>query len=137
MLLVRVTIKPAASEMMNAGNLADQAVADGQFRVEGKAIRQCPAVLEHADVQTAEDVDEDDDDARDGVAADEFAGTVHGPVKVGFLRDVRPALSGLASLMIPAFRSASIAICLPGMASNVNRAATSEMRVAPLVITTN
>ena len=27
--------------------------------------------------------------------------------------------------------------CLPGMASRVNRAATSEMRVAPLVITTN
>ena len=42
-----------------------------------------------------------------------------------------------SSLMMPAFRSASIAICLPGMASNVNRAATSLMRVAPLVMTTN
>ncbi len=30
-----------------------------------------------------------------------------------------------------------MAICLPGMPSSVNRAATSEMRVAPLVITTN
>ena len=30
-----------------------------------------------------------------------------------------------------------MAICRPGMASKVNRAATSEMRVAPLVITTN
>ena len=39
--------------------------------------------------------------------------------------------------MMPAFRSASIAICLPGMPSKANRAATSLMRVAPLVITTN
>ena len=39
--------------------------------------------------------------------------------------------------MMPAFRSASIAICLPGMASKAKRAATSLMRVAPLVITTN
>ena len=37
----------------------------------------------------------------------------------------------------PAFRSASTAICLPGIPSRVNRAATSLMRVAPLVITTN
>ena len=38
--------------------------------------------------------------------------------------------------MRPADRSASIAICLPGIASRVNRAPTSAMRVAPLVITT-
>ena len=36
----------------------------------------------------------------------------------------------------PAFRSASMAICLPGMASSVKRAATSATRPAPLVITT-
>jgi len=36
----------------------------------------------------------------------------------------------------PAFRSASIAICLPGIASRVKRALTSEMRPAPLVTTT-
>ncbi len=38
--------------------------------------------------------------------------------------------------MWPAFRSASIAICLPGMASKVNRAATSLIRPPPLVMTT-
>ena len=43
-------------------------------------------MLDHADVQAAQDVDEGDDDARDGVAADEFAGTVHGPVEIGLLR---------------------------------------------------
>ena len=36
----------------------------------------------------------------------------------------------------PAFRSASMAICLPGMASSVKRAPTSAMRSAPLVTTT-
>ena len=39
--------------------------------------------------------------------------------------------------MSPEFRSASIAICLPGMASRVNRAPTSATRPAPLVMTTN
>ena len=36
----------------------------------------------------------------------------------------------------PALRSASMAICLPGMASSVKRAATSATRPAPLVMTT-
>src|SRR6478735_4012782 len=40
------------------------------------------------------------------------------------------------SSISPAERSASIAICLPGMASRVKRAPTSAIRVAPLVITT-
>ena len=37
--------------------------------------------------------------------------------------------------MMPAERSASIAICLPGMASRLKRAATSAMRPEPLVTT--
>src|ERR1700761_5702542 len=41
------------------------------------------------------------------------------------------------SVIWPAFRSASIAICLPGIASRVKRAATSATRPAPLVTTTN
>ncbi len=41
------------------------------------------------------------------------------------------------SVIWPAFRSASIAICLPGIASRVKRAATSATRPAPFVITTN
>ena len=40
------------------------------------------------------------------------------------------------SSISPEERSASIAICLPGMASSVKRAPTSAMRVAPLVMTT-
>ncbi|MBA7704123.1 hypothetical protein ES703_112923 [subsurface metagenome] len=38
---------------------------------------------------------------------------------------------------MPALRSASIAICLPGIASRVKRAETSAIRSAPFVITIN
>ena len=48
------------------------------------------------------------------------------------LRRVRAS----CSLIRPAERSASIAICLPGMASRLKRAATSAMRPEPLVMTT-
>ena len=40
-----------------------------------------------------------------------------------------------SSVMAPAPRSASMAICLPGIASSENRAATSAILVEPLVIT--
>ena len=42
-----------------------------------------------------------------------------------------------SSVMAPVFKSASMAICLPGIASKVNRAVTSATRSEPLLITTN
>ena len=42
-----------------------------------------------------------------------------------------------ASVMAPVFKSASIAICLPGIASSVNLAVTSATRSEPLLITMN
>ena len=42
-----------------------------------------------------------------------------------------------SSVIAPVFKSASIAICLPGMASNVKRAVTSDTRSEPLLITIN
>src|SRR3954470_12726446 len=48
---------------------------------------------------------------------------------------LRRRLASGSSIM-PADRSASIAICLPGMASRVKRAATSAIRPDPLVMTT-
>ena len=47
----------------------------------------------------------------------------------------RRRLASFSSIR-PAFMSASIAICLPGIASRVKRAPTSAMRSAPLVTTT-
>ena len=46
-------------------------------------------------------------------------------------------LRASSSVMRPALRSASIAICLPGIASSVKRAPTSATRPAPFVTTTN
>ena len=43
----------------------------------------------------------------------------------------------VSSSMRPELRSASMAICLPGMASRVNRAETSATRSEPLVMTMN
>src|SRR3981189_1171832 len=48
---------------------------------------------------------------------------------------LRRSLATFSSIR-PALRSASIAICLPGMASRWKRAATSAMRPEPLVMTT-
>ncbi len=50
-----------------------------------------------------------------------------------FERRVRASCSSIR----PELRSASIAICLPGIASRVNRAETSATRSEPLVMTRN
>ena len=49
----------------------------------------------HPDNETADQVDEHNDDAGDGVAFDKFARTVHRAVEVGFPLDFFPPLSRL------------------------------------------
>ena len=51
-------------------------------------------MLDHADDEAADDVDDRDDDAGDRVAADELAGTVHRSVEIGLLRDFLAAALG-------------------------------------------
>ena len=107
-------------------------------RVALQRLAERHALLPDADGEAAEDVDDGDDDAGDRVAVHELGRTVHRPVEVGFPLDVAcAALRASFSLMSPALRSASIAICLPGIASSVKRAATSATRPAPLVMTMN
>ncbi len=48
-----------------------------------------------ADDEAAEQVDQRDDDGGDGVAPDELGRPVHGPVEVGLVGDLGPALLGL------------------------------------------
>ena len=50
--------------------------------------------MQHADAEASDDIDDRDEDAGDGVAADEFAGTVHGAVEVGFFLDLEAAGGG-------------------------------------------
>ena len=60
-------------------------------------------------------------------------GAVHRAVEVGLLARLRArrALASSSSIR-PAFRSASIAICLPGIASSVKRAPTSAIALGAL-----
>ncbi len=68
--------------------LRHQAVTDGQQGVGGGGIAERHAMLQHAHGQATEHVDEQDQDAGDGVAADELAGAVHRTVEVGFLANL-------------------------------------------------
>ena len=52
-------------------------------------------MLEHADEEAADDVDEEDQDAGGGVAADELGRTVHRAVEVRFLAHFLAALARL------------------------------------------
>ena len=53
------------------------------------------AVLERADHEAADDVDDEDQDAGDRVAAHELARAVHRAVEVGLLRDLVAPRDGL------------------------------------------
>ncbi|KAG1449215.1 hypothetical protein G6F57_016679 [Rhizopus arrhizus] len=100
--------------------LRHQAVTDRQQGIGGGRLAERHAVLHHAHGQAAEHVDEQDQDAGDGIAADELAGTVHRAVEVRFLADFLAARLGLFTRQ----------------QSGVERAVTSETRPAPLVMTT-
>jgi len=69
-------------------DLRHQAVADGQRAVGGQRLGRRHAVLRHADDEAADQVDEGDDQAGDGVAAHELGRAVHGPVEVGVAADL-------------------------------------------------
>ena len=70
-------------------DLGHQTVADRQQRV---SLGRCPdveIVLQHTDEQSAEDVDEHNQDAGDGVAADELRRAVHRAEEIGLVGDRR------------------------------------------------
>ena len=72
-----------------------QTVTDGQQRVNLAGIAEGHAVLEDTDRHAADQVDEQNQQAGDGVTAHEFAGTVHGTVELGLLGHFHPAHFGL------------------------------------------
>src|SRR5690606_41123109 len=77
------------------GNLRDQTVADRQKYVYLHRLVEGQLVLDHADDQAADDRDDHDQDAGDGVTAHEFARTVHRTVKVCFRSHFFTAGTGL------------------------------------------
>ena len=77
------------------GDLGDQAVADGQQAVGRDRLAERHALLDHADGEAADQVDERDDDGGDRVALDELRGTVHRAVEVGLGVHLGAAAAGL------------------------------------------
>ena len=52
-------------------------------------------MLRQTDDQAAHNIDDKDQDRRNGIALDEFRGTVHGTIEIGFLGDFLTAALGL------------------------------------------
>ncbi|MGY4485651.1 hypothetical protein ACVWWR_004842 [Bradyrhizobium sp. LM3.2] len=77
-------------------HLGDEAVTDGQQRVAAAGVGKGEALLRHADDHAADDVDEDDQEAGDGIAADELGGAVHGTEEAALvLQFLAPLLGDL------------------------------------------
>src|SRR5262249_20102385 len=72
----------------------DQTVADREGQVTASGFGQLHALHQHADGETAEDVDEGDQNAGDRVASDELVGAVHRTEEVRGFFQVAPALLG-------------------------------------------
>ena len=121
-----VTSMPRGGRGDQGRDLRDEAVADRQDGVGADRLGERHA-LRQPDDEAADEVDRGDDDGGDRVAADEPAGTVHRAVELALAHQrLRGGGCASASSISPAFISASIAICLPGIESRVNRAATSD-----------
>ncbi|MDT4836844.1 hypothetical protein FQZ97_705580 [compost metagenome] len=75
-------------------NLRHQRVTNGQQDVAVGGFTGAQAVLHHADDQAADDVDEQDDDAGDGVAAHELGSTIHGAEELGLFAHFEAAALG-------------------------------------------
>ena len=71
-----------------------QPVANGQQGVGVGGLGEGKAHLAGADDHPANDIDEGDQQPRHRIAADKFAGTVHGPEKGGFTLQLGPSLAG-------------------------------------------
>jgi hypothetical protein len=117
-------------------DLGDDAFTDRQQRVRCSDRERHP-LLHDADHEAADDVDEDDDDRRDGVAAHELRCAVHRAVEVGRALDVFAALARFGFGDQPGVEVGVDGQLFAGHRVEVKRAATSATRPAPLVMTTN
>ena len=90
------TSRPAAVETISAGTCVTRPSPTVSSGVGAGGVGKAHALLGDADDDAADDVDEDDQQARDGVAADEFRGAVHGAEEAAFvLQRLAACLGGL------------------------------------------
>lgn len=76
-------------------DLGNEAVADGEDTVGREGFHDGEVFLGDTDSDTGDDVDGGDDEAGDGVAFNEFHGTVHGAVELVFFFECGAASAGL------------------------------------------
>ena len=76
------------------GNLGDQAITDGQEHVNAGHFAQRQVVGDQTNGETTDDVDDQNQQAGQRVATDEFGRTIHGAEKVGFLGQLFTAFFG-------------------------------------------
>ena len=89
-----VTTMPAAVETRRAGIWLTRPSPTVRVVKVAAAVGEGHAVAEEADGEAAEDVDDGDQQAGDGVAADELGGAVHGAEEAAFLLELAAALAG-------------------------------------------
>ena len=80
------------------GNLRDQAITNTQNGVCLHRLSHAHVALDDANADAADDVDQRDDNARDGIAANKLASTVHRTIKICFLRQLLAPRAGLIFL---------------------------------------
>ena len=76
------------------GDRRDQRIAHRQRDVERSGLARAQPVACHAQHQTGDDVDEQDQQRGDRIALHELAGTIHRPVEIGLGRDLAAACLG-------------------------------------------
>ena len=91
---VRVTMRPADVEMIRAGTWVTRPSPDRQLRVDTQGVGEVHSAHENADDESADHVDQRDDQSRDRVAAHKTRRAVHRAVEVRLLLDVAPARTG-------------------------------------------
>ena len=75
--------------------MSNQAIADCEQHVIVGGSRQRQVVLQDADSEATDDIDEQDQNAGDRVASDKLRRAIHRAVEVCFLGDLRPAAARL------------------------------------------
>ena len=91
----RVTMTPVATDISSAGICETRPSPTDEQAVGADRLARGHALLQHADREAADQVDQRDDHGGDGVALDELGATVHGAVEVGLGGDLLAAPAGL------------------------------------------
>ena len=74
--------------------MADQTIADTEQAIELRGVPRGHALLHDTDEKSTQQIDRENNQSRNSVAADELGRAVHGAVKIGFFLRPQAALAG-------------------------------------------